>query len=143
MPIDADQLQRISNWLWVYFVDKHILGTPAIILLGGLAMMAAECAFRKWDETALYRLFVRRSMSARVDIFAHLMQFLGLAFFLEIIFTLGVSFGASRLATFASTNLSWARIPLPADNVPEIAFSFFVYFLTDHFVGYWVHRLYH
>ena len=143
MSIDADQLHRISNWLWVYFVDKHLLGTPAMILLGGLLMMSVECAFRKWEDTAFYRLFVRRSMSAKVDIFSHLMQFLGLAFFFEIIFTFGISFGAARLASHASAELNWARIPLPADNIPEIAFSFFVYFLTDHFVGYWVHRLYH
>ena len=39
--------------------------------------------------------------------------------------------------------MSWAPIPLPADNVFEIGFSFLVYFVTSHFVGYWVHRLYH
>lgn len=141
--MDANQLHHIYDRLWVYFVDHHLLGQPAVILLGGLLMMAAECAFRKWEDTAFYRLFVRRSMSARVDIFFHLMQFLGLAFFLEIIFTFGVSFGAARLASYTSAQLHWVRIPLPADNIPEIIFSYFIYFFTDHFVGYWVHRLYH
>jgi sterol desaturase/sphingolipid hydroxylase (fatty acid hydroxylase superfamily) len=141
--IDTDQLHRISNWLWVYFIDRHILGTPAVILAGGLLIMALECVFRKWEDTGFYRLFVRRSTSAKVDVFSHLMQFLGLAFFLEIIFTFGISFGAARLAAITSEKLNWVRITLPADNVPEIAFSFLVYYFTDHFVGYWVHRLYH
>jgi len=143
MLTDAGQLHSFYDKLWSYFVDHHLLGQPAVILLGGLLMMAIECAFRKWEDTAFYRLFVRRSMSAKVDIFAHLMQFLGLAFFLEVIFTFGISFGAARLASYTSGELHWARIPLPADNIPEIVFSFFIYFLTDHFVGYWVHRLYH
>jgi sterol desaturase/sphingolipid hydroxylase (fatty acid hydroxylase superfamily) len=141
--MDADQLHHITNWMWVYFVDHHLLGRPAMILLGGLLIMALECVFRKWEDTGFYRLFVRRSMSAKVDIFAHLMQFLGIAFFLEVIFTFGISFGAARLASATASKLSWARIALPADNIPEIAFSFFVYYFTDHFVGYWVHRLYH
>jgi sterol desaturase/sphingolipid hydroxylase (fatty acid hydroxylase superfamily) len=143
MPIDSDQLHRVTDWLRVYFVDKHILGTPGAILLGGILFLAAECLLRKWEDTALYRLFVKRSMSAKIDVIAHLMQFLGLAFFLEVILTFGLSFGAARLATFASDKLHWARISLPADNIPEIIFSFFIYFFTDHFVGYWVHRLYH
>jgi sterol desaturase/sphingolipid hydroxylase (fatty acid hydroxylase superfamily) len=143
MPIDADQLRYVYDRLWVYFVDHHLLGQPAVILLGGLLMMAVECAFRKWEDTAIYRLFVRRSVSAKVDIFSHLMQFLGLAFFFEIAVTLGVSLGAARLASYVSAELHWARIPLPANNIPEIIFSFFIYYFTDHFVGYWVHRLYH
>jgi sterol desaturase/sphingolipid hydroxylase (fatty acid hydroxylase superfamily) len=143
MPIDADQLHYFYDKLWVYFVNHHLLGQPAIILLGGLLMMTVECAFRKWEDTALYRLTVRRSVSSKVDIFFHLMQFLGLAFFLEVIFTVGISLGAARLASYVSAELHWARIPLPAGNVPEIIFSFFIYYFTDHFVGYWVHRLYH
>jgi len=143
MPIDADQLQRFYDKLWVYFVDHHVLGQPAVILLGGIAMMALECAFRKWEDTAIYRLFVQRSTTAKIDIFSHLMQFLGLALFFEIILTFGVSLGAARLATYASSELHWARITLPANNIPEIIFSFFIYYFTDHFVGYWVHRVYH
>jgi sterol desaturase/sphingolipid hydroxylase (fatty acid hydroxylase superfamily) len=126
-----------------YFIDQHLLGQPAYILLGGLFMLTAECLFRDWHDTALYRLTVRRSSSAKIDVFSHLIQFLGLAFFLEVIFSFGMSIGASRLATYASQQLSWARINLPADTVPQIAGSFLIYYLTDHFVGYWVHRLYH
>jgi len=141
--MDAEQIRGIYDRLCVYFVDKHILGTPGMILACGLLMLGLECVFRKWEDTAFYRLFIRRSASAKIDIFSHLLQFLGLAFFLEVILTFGVSFGVARLASYTSAELHWARIPLPANNIPEIAFSFFVYFLTDHFVGYWVHRLYH
>ena len=143
MPIDFEQLNYIYGRLWVYFVDHHILGQPALILLGALLVIACEAVFRKWDQTALYRLFVRRSISARIDIGFQLIQYLGIAFFLEAIFTLGISLGAVRLANAVSHQLVWARITLPADNLFEIVFSFLVYFLSAHFVGYWVHRLYH
>lgn len=143
MPIDADQLSYIYNKLWAHFIDGHLLGHPALILALGLFMMTVECVFVKWDQTALYRLTVRRSVSAKVDVVCHLLQFLGFAFFLELIFTLGISLGAARLASWVSAELQWARIKLPANNIPEIIFSFTIYYFTDHFVGYWVHRLYH
>jgi sterol desaturase/sphingolipid hydroxylase (fatty acid hydroxylase superfamily) len=143
MPIDTDQLHYVYNRLWVYFVDKHLLGQPALILLGALALMGIEVLFRDWHSTAIYRVFVKRSTTAKIDVVFQLLQFLGLAFFLEVLFTFGVSIGAARLAAKISEHLSWARITLPADNLFEIAFSFLVYFLTSHFVGYWVHRLYH
>lgn len=143
MSIDVDQLRYVYDRLWVYFVDHHLLGQPAVILLGALALMGMEVLLRDWHSTAFYRVFVRRSTTAKIDVVFQLTQFLGVAFFLEILFTFGVSIGAARFATFLSNQLSWARIPLPADNLFEIAFSFLVYFLTSHFVGYWVHRLYH
>ena len=141
--IDADQLQRLYDRLWVYFVDHHLLGRPAAILLGALALMTGEVLIRDWHSTALYRVFVRRSTTAKIDIIFQLTQFLGVAFFLEVIFTFGVSIGAAHFATVISNQLSWARIALPADNLFEIAFSFLIYFLSSHLVGYWVHRLYH
>jgi sterol desaturase/sphingolipid hydroxylase (fatty acid hydroxylase superfamily) len=141
--IDADQLHRLYDRLWVYFVDHHLLGQPAVILLGALALMAFEVLIRDWHSTAFYRVFVRRSTTAKIDIVFQLTQFVGVAFFLEVLFTFGVSIGAAHFAKIVSGQLSWARIPLPSDNLFEIAFSFLVYFLTSHFVGYWVHRLYH
>jgi hypothetical protein len=63
MPIDADQLRYVYDKLWAHFVDGHLLGRPAQILALGLFMMTVECAFVKWEETALYRLTVRRSVS--------------------------------------------------------------------------------
>jgi len=141
--IDADQLQRLYDRLWVYFVDHHLLGRPGAILLGALALMGGEVLIRDWHSTAFYRVFVRRSTSAKIDIIFQLTQFLGVAFFLEVLFTFGISIGAARFAGVISNQLSWARIPLPADNPFEILFSFLAYFLASHFVGYWVHRLYH
>jgi sterol desaturase/sphingolipid hydroxylase (fatty acid hydroxylase superfamily) len=140
--IDADQLQRLSNWLWVYFVEKHILGTPALILLGAMLLMCAEVLFRDWNKTVMYRLLVRRSTSAKIDVFFALLQSSGLTLFVEIALTFGVSFGAARVGTALSNYLSW-RITLPSDGVFQIAFSVLVYFVVFDFVGYWVHRLYH
>jgi sterol desaturase/sphingolipid hydroxylase (fatty acid hydroxylase superfamily) len=143
MPIDSDQLRYVYDRLWAHFVDGHLLGQPALILLGGLALMGMEVLLRDWHSTAFYRVFVRPRTTGSIDLIFQLSQFLGLAFFLELLFTFGVSIGAAKFAAMVYNQLSWVRIPLRADNLLEIAFSFLVYFLTSHFVGYWVHRLYH
>ena len=140
--IDADQLGRLSNWLWVYFVEKHLLGEPAAILLGAVALICIEPLFRDWNKTVMYRLFVRRSTSAKVDVFFALLQSSGATLFVEIALTFGISLGAAKLGNAFSNYLTW-RITLPSDNVFEIAFSVMVYFLVFDLVGYWVHRLYH
>jgi sterol desaturase/sphingolipid hydroxylase (fatty acid hydroxylase superfamily) len=140
--MDADLFHRIYDKLWVYFVDKHLLGEPALILLGAVLLICAEALFRDWDKTVMYRLLVRRSTSAKVDIFFALMQQSGMTLFVEIILTFGVSFGAARIGTALSGYLPW-RIELPSDGPLQIAFSVMVYFVMFDFVGYWVHRLYH
>jgi sterol desaturase/sphingolipid hydroxylase (fatty acid hydroxylase superfamily) len=141
--IDADLLHRLYDRLWVFFVDHHLLGQPALILLGGLALMVVEVLFRDWNKTAMYRIFVRRGISAKIDVISYLLQFAGIAIFLEIVLTFGISLGAARLADFASDQLSWARITLPSDGIFQFAFSFAVYWFAFHFVGYWVHRVWH
>jgi sterol desaturase/sphingolipid hydroxylase (fatty acid hydroxylase superfamily) len=140
--IDADQIHRITNWLWVYFVEKHLLAQPAAILLGAIALICIEPLFREWNQTVMYRLVVRRSNSAKVDVFFALLQSSGAVLFVEIAVTFGISIGAARLGNMFSNYLTW-RITLPSDNIFEIAFSVMVYFLVFDFVGYWVHRLYH
>ena len=76
--IDAQQLHYYYDRLWVYFVDHHLLGQPALILLGVLLLMGSEVIFRDWDQTAMYRLFVRRSTSAKIDIVYYLVQYAGI-----------------------------------------------------------------
>jgi sterol desaturase/sphingolipid hydroxylase (fatty acid hydroxylase superfamily) len=141
--IDADLLQRFYNKLWAFFIDGHLIGQPLWILLGVLALIGGETLFRDWEKTAMYRLFFRRRMSAKVDIVYYLVQFTGIAAVLEVIFSFGIALGGSRLADYVSNQLSWARIALPADNVLEIAFSFTVYWIATGLFGYWIHRLYH
>lgn len=141
--IDAQQLHYYYDRLWVYFVDHHLLGQPALILLGVLLLMGSEVIFRDWDQTAMYRLFVRRSTSAKIDIVYYLVQYAGIATLLEILFSFGIAIGGARLANIASDQLSWARITLPADGMLQIAFSFVVYWIVTGLFGYWIHRLYH
>jgi sterol desaturase/sphingolipid hydroxylase (fatty acid hydroxylase superfamily) len=112
-------------------------------LLGGLSLMVIEVLFRDWDKTAMYRIFVRRSISAKIDVISYLLQYVGIAVLLETVLTFGISLGAARLADMASDRLSWARITLPSDGILQISFSFAVYWLAFHFVGYWVHRVWH
>jgi sterol desaturase/sphingolipid hydroxylase (fatty acid hydroxylase superfamily) len=141
--IDADQLHRLYDRLWVYFVDHRLLGQPALILLGVLLLIGAEALFRDWEKTAMYRLFFRRSMSAKIDIAYYLIQTAGIAAILEIVFSFGIALAGSRLADYASNQLSWARITLPSDGIIQIAFSFVVYWIATGLFGYWIHRLYH
>jgi sterol desaturase/sphingolipid hydroxylase (fatty acid hydroxylase superfamily) len=141
--IDADLLQRFYNKLWAFFIDGHLIGQPLWILLGVLALICCETLFRDWEKTAMYRLFFRRRMSAKIDIVYYLVQFTGVAAVLEVIFSFGIALGGSRLADYASNQLSWARITLPAGNIFEIAFSFLVYWIATGLFGYWIHRLYH
>jgi sterol desaturase/sphingolipid hydroxylase (fatty acid hydroxylase superfamily) len=141
--IDADLLQRFYNKLWAFFIDGHLIGQPLWILLGVLLLICSETLFRDWEKTAMYRLFFRRRMSAKIDIVYYLVQFTGVAAVLEVIFSFGIALGGSRLADYVSNQLSWARITLPADNILEIAFSFTVYWIATGLFGYWIHRLYH
>jgi sterol desaturase/sphingolipid hydroxylase (fatty acid hydroxylase superfamily) len=141
--LDADQLDSFYRRVWSFFVDHHLLGQPALIMLGGLALMAIELLFRDWNKTAIYRIFVRRSNSAKIDVISYLLQYAGIAVVLEMLFTLGASIGAARLADVVTERLNWARITLPSDGMFEIAFSFVIYWLAFHFVGYWVHRIWH
>jgi hypothetical protein len=77
--LDADQFHRLYEKLWVYFVDHHLLGQPTLILLGGLSLMVIEVLLRDWHKTAIYRIFVRRSISAKIDVISYLLQYVGIA----------------------------------------------------------------
>jgi sterol desaturase/sphingolipid hydroxylase (fatty acid hydroxylase superfamily) len=141
--IDADQLQWFYNRLWAFFVDGHLLGQPALILLGALLLICAEALVRDWEQTAMYRLFFRHRISAKVDIVYSLIEFAGIAAVLELIFSFSLALAGVRLADFVSNQLGWARIALPADGILQIAFSFLVYWIFTGFFGYWIHRVLH
>jgi sterol desaturase/sphingolipid hydroxylase (fatty acid hydroxylase superfamily) len=143
MLLDAEQLHRLYDKLWAFFVDGRILGQSSLALLGALLVLAAELPFREWNKTAMYRLFVQRSMSAKVDIVVCLLQFIGVSTLASMAFTFGLSIVGVRLANMASDYLSWARITLPDDGILQITFSFFVYWLVQNLFSYWTHRLYH
>jgi sterol desaturase/sphingolipid hydroxylase (fatty acid hydroxylase superfamily) len=143
MMIDAEQLRYVYDRLWVYFVDHHLLGTPALAFAVAILVMAAEVIFRDWNKTTLYRLLVRRSTSAKVDVAYFLLQYVGVVTLLEIVLSFGLTIVGTRLANYVSDQLDWARITLPSDGVLQIAFSFVVYWIVTGLFGYWMHRIYH
>jgi len=143
MPIDTDQIIRLFEKFWVNFVDNRLFGQMGLMLTIGLALMASELLFQQWDKTAIYRVFVQRSTTAKIDITICLLQLFGLSSILEVAFSLGLTIGASRLANYAYDHLAWARITLPSDGPFQIAFSVLVYWVVQNFVAYWVHRVYH
>jgi sterol desaturase/sphingolipid hydroxylase (fatty acid hydroxylase superfamily) len=142
MP-DAAWFRHIYDRAWVYFVDHHILGTPALAFAVAVSLLAGEVVFRDWHKTTAYRIFVRRSTSAKIDVIYYLMQFTGIVALLEIALSLGIAVAGSRLGNAAAEHLNWVRIPLPSGGIFEIAFSFTVYWIVGGFFGYWIHRLYH
>ena len=141
--VASPQFQKYLHPAWVYFVDHHFLGQPALVLSGVMALMVLEVTFRDWKKTALYRIFVRRSTSAKIDVFYYILQYAGLAGLLEILFSFGFSFGGARAADLLSEHLGWARVSLPADGPLEVAFSFLIYWVVSGFTNYWFHRIYH
>ena len=143
MLLSDANLHQVGQRLWSYFVDHHLLGQPMLVMLGALLVMAAEVALRGWKKSSLYRLFVRRSMSARIDLVFWALQTVGLAAFIEIAFTLGLSYGGEHLAQIAQKSAMLFRFSLPGDGPVEIAFSFAVFWIVSGFFGYWVHRIYH
>jgi sterol desaturase/sphingolipid hydroxylase (fatty acid hydroxylase superfamily) len=114
-----------------------------LMVVIGLALMASQLLIQKWDKTAIYRVFVQRSTTAKIDVVIVLLQLLGLSTLLEIAFSFGLTIVAARLTGFLYNQLNWARITLPSDGVFEIAFSVLVYWVVQNFVAYWVHRVYH
>jgi len=143
MPFDAAWFQHIFNRAWAYFVDGHILGIPALAVGVVLVLIAGEGLFRDWNKTTVYRIFVRRSTSAKIDVVYFLLQFTGIVTLVELVLTLGIALLGSRMANAASDYMSWARVTLPGDSVLELALSFTVYWIVSGFFGYWMHRLYH
>ena len=143
LRLDATLPEQVGQRLWTYFVDQHLLGTPMLIMLGALAVMLAEVLIRDWPKTAIYRLFFRRSPSAKIDLLFWGLQTLGLITFIEIAMTLGVSYGADQLAQIAQRDFHLSRIALPGAGPVEIVFSFVVFWIVSGFFGYWIHRIYH
>src|SRR5262245_36063445 len=141
MPMNAEQLIRFLEKFWNNFIDNRLFGQMGLMLAIGLLLMASELLFKKWDKTAIYRVFVQRSTTSKIDVTICLLQLAGLSTFLEIAFSLGLTIAAARLTDFTYGHLSWARITLPAGGVLEIAFSVLVYWIVQNFVAYWVHRV--
>ncbi|CAM3110737.1 hypothetical protein SPAN111604_04255 [Sphingomonas antarctica] len=133
----------LSHRAWTYFIDGHLLGHSGRITLAISLVILAEAMVRDWPKTTMYRLFVRRSGSAKVDLFYYLLQMCGLGLVLEILFTSGLALACSRAADALSTKLAWARITLPEHNLPWFVVSFLIYWIVSNFYSYWIHRFYH
>src|SRR5258708_10485599 len=143
MHIDVDRLHYIYNRLWVYFVDHHLLGQPAVVFGIVLSLIAGEALFRDWNKTTAYRLFSRRSMSAKIDLIYYLLQFAGVVTLLEIVLSFGLAIGGNWLGKAAADQLNLARITLPSHGMLEIAFSFLVYWIPTCFFGHLINPMYH
>src|SRR3954469_24985266 len=91
MTFDIDRIYSVLDWCRLY-LQQHLFGTSAIaVLLGIVSLMAIEACYRDWKDTAMYRVFIRRSTSAKIDIVFWLMQSAGLTFLFGMAFSLGLA----------------------------------------------------
>jgi sterol desaturase/sphingolipid hydroxylase (fatty acid hydroxylase superfamily) len=141
-PMLLEELHLPNAGIWSY-LQHHLYGVPALTVLALLLLMSTEFITQDWNKTAIYRLFVRRSASAKIDLVFWLLQYSGFAFLVSVVFSFGLAIVGARLANFTADRLSWARIELPSDGILQIAFSFLIYWLTMNFFSYWTHRISH
>jgi sterol desaturase/sphingolipid hydroxylase (fatty acid hydroxylase superfamily) len=133
---------NVSSYL-VRHAEHALFSRAGIQALAVLALIFIELAFLDWDRTSLYRLFVRRSTSAKIDVAYYLLLVANIVPFLENFFSLGIAIMGTRLANAVSTQLGAYRIELPADGFLPIAAGFCVYWFASSLFEYWTHRLLH
>src|SRR5258708_27497984 len=134
----------LDLWWWAIGVAQAKWRGPASqVLFFTTALIVMELFLLSWEKTTVFRVFVRRSASAIMDLCFALVTFSSLKWLLDYIFTFGVAFAAVKLSDALTTRLGWMRWELPTDGVFEVAGAFAVYFLLTTFVGYWQHRLMH
>jgi len=138
--LDADQLHRPLRLA----VGLFCRPPPSLDNLPDITWRSGADALRglvsDWNKTVLYRLLVRRSTSAKIDVVFALFATSALSLFVEIAVTWAYPLAPPGLAMRCRL-LSW-RITLPSDGFSRW-FSVMVYFLVFDFVGYWCIGCYH
>jgi sterol desaturase/sphingolipid hydroxylase (fatty acid hydroxylase superfamily) len=142
IPVASD----IANDIWPR-LSARAMGVlsgrmPKVMLLVA-GVMALETAVVGWRKSSLFRLGFRCRRSAIVDILFLLSVLLTLGGVLEIVLSLGVSIGATRIVNWVLSQYGWPRIMLPTDGIVHVLAGFGIYWLATTFLDYWGHRLMH
>jgi sterol desaturase/sphingolipid hydroxylase (fatty acid hydroxylase superfamily) len=120
------------------------LFVPGVMALAGtLLLLVMEPFFLSWEKTTVFIVFVRRNVTAVVDLASTAFFFSPFKTTVEYFFTLGVAFAIARLTDVASARFDWVRWELPSEGVLEVIAGFAVFYLLSSFIGYWQHRLMH
>jgi sterol desaturase/sphingolipid hydroxylase (fatty acid hydroxylase superfamily) len=143
-------LQRqaaLDLWSWATgFVEanwRRALGPGALLLIGTMLLLALEPLFLAWEKTTLFVVFVRRNVSAIVDLGATVFFFSTFKTVVEYFFTFGIAFAIAKLTDMAAARFDWARWELPSEGVLAVTAGFVFFYILSSFIGYWQHRLMH
>jgi len=123
--------------------QRVLFGPSGRTLLMIAALMLMELIFLEWELTSIYRVFVRRSASAKTDLAWTIAHFTRLDIIAEAGLTLGVAYGLSWAAGSVFDQLGWMRFEIPINGALGGAATFLVFFAFSTFSSYWVHRLQH
>jgi sterol desaturase/sphingolipid hydroxylase (fatty acid hydroxylase superfamily) len=125
-----------ANW-------RRAFGPGGLMLMGILLLLALEPLFLTWEKTTLFVVFVRRKMSALIDLGATVFFFSSFKTVVEYFFTFGITFAVAKLVDTASAHLDWVRWELPSQGVLQVTAGFVAFYIVSSFIGYWGHRLMH
>ena len=120
------------------------LFVPGVMaLLGTMLLLVLELFFLSWEKTTVFIVFVRRKVSAIVDLGATIFFFSSFKTVVEYVLTFGIAFAIAKFTDAASARFDWVRWELPSEGVLGVTAGFAVYYLISSFIGYWQHRLMH
>ena len=146
IDLQADHAEK----LWqrsVTEVETHwqrvLLGPSGRMLLMIAGLMLLEMIFLEWEKTSVYRVFVQRKASSKIDLAWTIAHFTHLDFVAGAALTLGAAYGLSNAAGLAFDRFGWTRFEIPIRGAWGSLATFLVFFLFSTFSSYWVHRLQH
>jgi sterol desaturase/sphingolipid hydroxylase (fatty acid hydroxylase superfamily) len=122
---------------------RFLVGPASQLLALTVFVIVLELFFLNWEQTTLFRVFVRRSRSAMTDLGFALVTLAGFKWLVDYVFSLGAAFAAVKLGDALTARVGWMRWELPTDGIFEVTGAFAVYYLLSTLVGYWQHRLMH
>jgi sterol desaturase/sphingolipid hydroxylase (fatty acid hydroxylase superfamily) len=122
---------------------RGIFVPGVMAFLGTMLLLVLELFFLSWKKTTVFIVFVRRKVSAIVDLCATIFFFSTFKSVVEYVFTLGIGFAIVKLTDAASARYDWVRWELPSEGALAVIAGFAVYYLFSSFIGYWQHRLMH
>jgi sterol desaturase/sphingolipid hydroxylase (fatty acid hydroxylase superfamily) len=124
-------------------VWRKALGPGGMLLIGTILLLLIEPFFLAWEKTTLFVVFVRRRVSAMVDLGATVFFFSTFKTVVEYFFTFGIAYAIAKLTDAAAAHFGWMRWELPSQGMLQITAGFAIYYLLSSFIGYWQHRLMH
>jgi len=122
---------------------RGLLVPGVMAFLGTLLLVVMEPFFLGWEKTTVFLVFVRRRVSAIIDLGATIFFFSPFKVVVEYVLTFGAAFAIAKLTDAASERFDWVRWELPSEGVLEVTGGFIVFYIISSFIGYWMHRLMH